>query len=102
MDILKDWITFRTECMRRELRFDLKKKRDRLHLITGLSKVLLNIDEAVRIIRRAETDEQVIADLMTAFSLDEIQAEYIANIKLRNLNKKYILNNVGEIAGYSE
>ena len=96
LDILKEWILFRTECVRRELNFDLKKKRDRLHLITGLSKVLLNIDEAVRIIRRAETDEQVIADLMKAFSLDEIQAEYIANIKLRNLNKKYILNNVQE------
>ena len=96
LDILKEWILFRTECVRRELNFDLKKKKDRLHLITGLSKVLLNIDEAVRIIRRAETDEQVISDLMRAFSLDEIQAEYIANIKLRNLNKKYILNNVQE------
>ncbi len=96
LDILKEWILFRTECVRRELNFELKKKKDRLHLITGLSKVLLNIDEAVRIIRRAETDEQVIADLMSAFSLDEIQAEYIANIKLRNLNKKYILNNVQE------
>ncbi len=96
LDILKEWILFRTECVRRELNFELKKKRDRLHLITGLSKVLLNIDEAVRIIRRAETDEQVITDLMSAFSLDEIQAEYIANIKLRNLNKKYILNNVQE------
>ncbi len=96
LDILKEWILFRTECVRRELNFDLKKKKDRLHLITGLSKVLLNIDEAVRIIRRAETDEQVITDLMSAFSLDEIQAEYIANIKLRNLNKKYILNNVQE------
>ncbi|MBE6629234.1 MAG: topoisomerase IV [Ruminococcaceae bacterium] len=96
LDILKEWILFRTECVRRELNFELKKKQDRLHLITGLSKVLLNIDEAVRIIRRAETDEQVISDLMRAFSLDEIQAEYIANIKLRNLNKKYILNNVQE------
>ena len=96
LDILKEWILFRTECVRRELNFELKKKKDRLHLITGLSKVLLNIDEAVRIIRRAETDEQVISDLMSAFSLDEIQAEYIANIKLRNLNKKYILNNVQE------
>ncbi len=96
LDILKEWILFRTECVRRELNFELKKKKDRLHLITGLSKVLLNIDEAVRIIRRAETDEQVISDLMRAFSLDEIQAEYIANIKLRNLNKKYILNNVQE------
>ena len=97
LDILKEWILFRTECVRRELNFELKKKKDRLHLITGLSKVLLNIDEAVRIIRRAETDEQVISDLMTAFSLDEIQAEYIAEIKLRNLNRQYIINRVQEI-----
>ncbi len=96
LDILKEWITFRTECVRRELRFDLKKKRDRLHLITGLSKVLLDIDKAIKIIRRAETDEQVITDLMAGFGIDEIQAEYISNIKLRNLNKNYILNNVRE------
>ncbi len=96
MDILKEWINFRTECMRRELRFDLGKKRDRLHLITGLSKVLLDIDKAIRIIRRAESDEQVIADLMAGFEIDQIQAEYISNIRLRNLNKNYILNNVRE------
>ena len=96
MDILKEWITFRTECVRRELRFDLKKKRDRLHLITGLSKVLLDIDKAVKIIRHSETDEQVLTDLMSGFGIDQIQADYIANIKLRNLNKNYILNNVKE------
>ncbi len=96
VDILKEWISFRTECMRRELRFDLGKKRDRLHLITGLSKVLLDIDKAIRIIRRAESDEQVIADLMEGFDIDQIQAEYISNIRLRNLNKNYILNNVRE------
>ncbi len=96
MDILKEWINFRTECMRRELRFDLGKKRDRLHLITGLSKVLLDIDKAIRIIRRAESDEQVIKDLMEGFDIDQVQAEYISNIRLRNLNKNYILNNVRE------
>ena len=96
MDILKEWITFRTECIRRELLFDLGKKRERLHLITGLSKVLLDIDKAIRIIRRAESDEQVIADLMEGFDIDQVQAEYISNIRLRNLNKNYILNNVRE------
>ncbi len=95
-DILREWITFRTECVRRELRFDLKKKQDRLHLITGLSKVLLDIDKAIKIIRHAESDELVITDLMAGFGIDRIQAEYISNIKLRNLNKTYILNNVKE------
>ncbi|MBO5355326.1 MAG: topoisomerase IV [Clostridia bacterium] len=97
VDILKEWILFRTECVRRELRFDLQKKKDRHHLLTALGKVLLDVDKAVRIIRKSETDEQVITDLMTGFEIDEKQAEYIANIKLRNLNKKYMLNCVQEI-----
>ena len=97
VDILKEWILFRTECVRRELRFDLQKKKDRLHLIKALGKVLLDIDKAVRIIRKAETDEQVITDLIAGFEIDQIQAEYIANIKLRNLNKKYMLNCIQEI-----
>lgn len=97
VDILKEWILFRTECVRRELRFDLQKKKDRLHLIKALGKVLLDIDKAVRIIRKAETDEQVIADLIAGFEIDQTQAEYIANIKLRNLNKKYMLNCIQEI-----
>ena len=96
LDILKEWIAFRTGCVRRELNFDLKKKRERLHLITGLSKVLLDIDKAVRIIRGAESDEQVLTDLMAGFGIDRVQADYIANIRLRNLNKNYILNNVRE------
>ena len=97
IDILKEWIVFRTECVRRELNFTLQKKKDRLHLIMALGKVLLDIDKAVRIIRKAETDEQVITDLMSGFGIDEMQAEYIANIKLRNLNKKYILNCIQEM-----
>ena len=96
VDILKEWIIFRIGCVKRELNFDMKKKRDRLHLITGLSKVLLDIDKAIKIIRHAETDEQVISDLMAGFGIDQVQAEYISNIKLRNLNKNYILNNVRE------
>ena len=97
VDILKEWILFRTECVRRELKFDLAKKKDRLHLIMALGKVLLDIDKAVRIIRHAESDEQVIPELMTGFEIDRVQAEYIANIKLRNLNKKYILNCIQEM-----
>ena len=97
VDILKEWIVFRTECVRRELNFTLQKKKDRLHLMMALATVLLDIDKAVRIIRKAETDEQVITDLMQGFGIDEVQADYIANIKLRNLNKKYILNCVQEM-----
>ena len=97
VDILKEWIVFRTECVRRELNFDLGKKKDRLHLIMALGKVLLDIDKAIRIIRHAETDEQVIPELMEGFGIDRVQSEYIANIKLRNLNKKYILNCIQEM-----
>ncbi|MBE6690948.1 MAG: topoisomerase IV [Ruminococcaceae bacterium] len=97
VDILKEWILFRTGCVRRELNFDLRKKKDRHHLLMALGKVLLDVDKAVRIIRRAESDEQVIPDLMNGFGIDQVQAEYIANIKLRNLNKKYMLNCVQEI-----
>ncbi len=97
VDILKEWILFRTECVRRELKFDLVKKKDRLHLIMALGKVLLDIDKAVRIIRHTESDEQVIPELMSGFEIDRVQAEYIANIKLRNLNKKYILNCIQEM-----
>ena len=97
VDILKEWITFRIECVRRELRFDLKEKRDRLHLVTGLGKILLDIDKAVRIIRHAESDDQVVPELMRGFGIDQVQADYIANIKLRNLNKKYIVNCIQEM-----
>ncbi|MBE6604754.1 MAG: topoisomerase IV [Ruminococcaceae bacterium] len=97
VDILKEWIRFRTACVRRELCFDLKKKQDRLHLVTGLGKILLDIDKAVRIIRQTESDDLVVPELMRGFTIDEMQAEYIANIKLRNLNKKYIINCIQEI-----
>ena len=98
VDILREWILFRTECVRRELRFDLKKKLDRRHLVEGLAKILLDVDKAIRIIRGADSDEAVIPALMQGFGIDEIQAEYIANIKLRNLNKKYMVNCIEEMA----
>ena len=97
VDILKEWISFRVGCVRRELSFDLKKKKDRLHLVTGLGKILLDIDKAVRIIRHAESDDQVVPELMRGFGIDQLQADYIANIKLRNLNKKYIVNCISEM-----
>ena len=97
VDMLKEWIKFRLSCVKRELQFDLKKKKDKLHLLMGLAKILLDIDKAIRIIRHTEKEEDVIPNLMAGFSIDEIQAEYIAEIKLRNLNKQYIINRITEI-----
>jgi DNA gyrase subunit A len=97
--IIKEWIKFRLECLKRELRFDLKKKKDKLHLLLGLGKILLDIDKAIKIIRHTEKEEDVIPNLMSGFGIDEIQADYIAEIKLRNLNKQYIINRINEIEG---
>lgn len=97
LEILSEWIRFRMTCLRRELSFDLKKKEDKLHLLLGLGKILLDIDKAIKIIRHTEKEEDVIPNLMTGFGIDQIQAEYIAEIKLRNLNKQYIINRVNEI-----
>ena len=99
VEILQEWIKFRIQCLSRELEFDLGKKRDKLHLLLGLGKILLDIDKAIRIIRHTEKEEDVIPNLMSGFGIDEIQAEYIADIKLRNLNKQYIINRINEIEG---
>jgi DNA gyrase subunit A len=99
IEILTEWIKFRMECCRRELNFDLKKKEDKLHLLMGLAKILLNIDKAIAIIRGTEKDADVVPNLMKGFDIDERQAEFIADIKLRNLNREYILNRVSEIEG---
>ena len=96
-DLLIEWIKFRTVCVRRELTYELGEKKDQLHLLLALGKILLDIDKAIRIIRRTEKEEQVIPNLMEGFTIDQIQAEYIANIKLRNLNRQYILNKIAEI-----
>ncbi len=98
-EIIKEWIKFRLSCLKRELSFDLKKKKDKLHLLLGLGKILLDIDKAIKIIRHTEKEEEVIPNLMAGFGIDEIQAEYIAEIKLRNLNKQYIINRINEIEG---
>jgi len=97
IDIISEWIDFRKACLSRELRFDLGKKRDKLHLLLGLGKILLDIDKAIRIIRKTEKEEDVIPNLCEGFSIDEIQANYIAEIKLRNLNREYIINRISEI-----
>ena len=99
VDIIKEWIRFRMNCVRRELEFDLGKKRDKLHLLLGLGKILLDIDKAIKIIRHTEKEEDVIPNLMDGFGIDKIQAEYICEIKLRNLNKEYIINRINEIEG---
>ncbi len=96
-DILLHWIDFRMGCVKNSLKYDIKKKSDRLHLLTGLKKILLDIDKAVSIIRRTEREQDVVPNLMDGFGIDEIQAEYIAEIKLRNLNREYILNKTAEI-----
>ena len=98
-EILSEWIIFRMDCVRRELNFDLKKKNDKLHLLRALGQILLDIDKAIKIIRHTENEDDVIPNLMAGFSIDKIQAEYIAEIKLRNLNKQYILNRISEING---
>ncbi len=96
-EILTEWIKFRLDCLRREIEFDLGKKRDKLHLLLALGKILLDIDKAIRIIRKTEKEEDVVPNLMAGFEIDEIQANYIAEIKLRNLNRQYILNRISEI-----
>ena len=99
IEILTEWIRFRLICLRRELEFDLQKKKDKLHLLLALGKILLDIDKAIRIIRKTEKDEEVVPNLMKGFEIDEVQANYIADIKLRNLNREYILNRIADIEG---
>ncbi|MBP5349833.1 MAG: topoisomerase IV, partial [Clostridia bacterium] len=96
--ILLAWIDFRIACIRREMIFDLDKKKDKLHLLMGLGSILLDLDRAIRIIRNTEDEKQVIPNLMEAFHLSEKQAEYIAEIKLRHLNREYIRQRIEEIA----
>ena len=97
LEILDHWIQFRMDCIRRKSEFDIKKKSETLHLLTGLSKILLDIDKALRIVRGTEQESQVVPNLMKGFTIDNIQAEYIAEIKLRNLNREYILKQTSDI-----
>ncbi len=95
-EILLEWTDFRRGCLKRGMTFDIKKKKDQLHLLEGLGKILLDIDKAIKIIRGTEDDREVVPNLMIGFGIDEIQAEFVADIKLRNLNKNYILNKISE------
>lgn len=96
-DILLSWHKFRVGCVRRRYNFDLKKKKDRLHLLNALKKIMLDIDRAIKIIRETEDEEEVVTNLMIGFGIDKVQAEFVAEIKLRHLNKEYILNKTNEI-----
>ncbi len=96
-ELLNEWIDFRTECIRRRTAFDLKRATDRLHLLRGLEKILLDIDKAIKIIRNTDEESEVVPNLMIGFKIDKIQAEYVAEIKLRHLNKEYILKRLQDI-----
>lgn len=96
-DLLLEWIAFRSECVRRRVYFDLSKAKERLHLLEGLQKILLDIDKAIRIIRSTEEESEVVPNLMIGFGIDKIQAEYVAEIKLRHLNREYILKRTKDI-----
>ena len=95
-EILDEWTAWRTECVRRKVHYDLQKKKQKLHLLRGLRKILLDIDWAIAIIRDTEEDAEVIPNLMIGFGIDEVQADFIAEIKLRNINKEHILKRLQE------
>ncbi len=96
-DIICEWLRFRKNCIKRGIRFDIDKKNAKLHLLKGLEKILLDIDKAVKIVRETDEEQLVVPNLMEGFDIDEIQAEFVAEIKLRNLNKEHILKRIAEI-----
>ena len=96
-ELLTEWGMFRQECVRRRVAFELARKRDKLHLLTGLSKILLDIDKAIRIVRETAVETEVIPNLMIGFGIDKIQAEYVAELRLRNLNREHILRRLEEL-----
>ena len=96
-EIISEWVAFREECVRRRVYFKLSKAKDRLHLLKGLEKILLDIDKAIKIVRETDDESQVVPNLMIGFGIDEIQAEYVAEIKLRHLNREYILKRTADI-----
>ncbi len=96
-EILNEWLAFRLGCITRRIEFNLAKKRKQLHLLKGLSKILLDIDKAIKIVRETENEADVVPNLMIGFGIDEVQAEYVAEIKLRHLNREYILKRINDI-----
>ena len=96
--LLDEWIAFRMECVRRRTYFDLSKARDKLHLLKGLEKILLDIDKAIAIVRETDEEAEVVPNLMIGFGIDQIQAEYVAEIKLRHLNREYIVKRLADVS----
>ncbi len=96
--ILEEWVAYRRECIRRRLCYELEQKRQKLHLLRGLEKILLDIDKAITIVRQTEQEREVVPNLMIGFGIDQIQAEYVAEIRLRHLNREYIVGRTNEIA----
>ncbi|HBJ25159.1 MAG TPA: topoisomerase IV, partial [Ruminococcaceae bacterium] len=90
-EILNEWTIFRRSCVKRRVAFDLKKKKEKLHLLNGLKKILMDIDYAIKLIRETDEESEVVPNLMIGFGIDEVQAEYVAEIKLRHINREYIL-----------
>ena len=101
-ELLDEWCAWRTECVRRRVYFVMSKKKDKLHLLKGLKRILLDIDKAIRIIRETEAEADVVPNLMIGFGIDQVQAEYVAEIKLRNINKEYILKRVEETSALQD
>lgn len=96
-EILDEWVKFRLNCLKRQIAFDINKKSEKMHLLEGLATILLDIDKAIKIIRDTEEDKEVIPNLMNGFHIDELQADFIAEIKLRSLNKEYIIKRTSEL-----
>ena len=101
-ELLDEWCAWRTECVRRRVYFVMSKKKDKLHLLKGLKRILLDIDKAIKIIRETEAEADVVPNLMIGFGIDQVQAEYVAEIKLRNINKEYILKRVEETSALQD
>ena len=101
-EILEEWTAWRTDCVKRRIYFQIQKKEERLHLLKGLERILLDIDKAIAIIRETEMEDEVIPNLMIGFGIDEVQANYVAEIKLRNINKEYILKQTRAISQLEE
>ena len=96
-EILEEWVAWRMESVRRRIYYSMNKKKEKLHLLKGLRRILLDIDRAIKIIRETEEDDQVVPNLMIGFGIDQVQAEYVADIRLRNINKEYILRRTQEV-----
>ena len=102
VEILTEWTAWRTDCVKRRVYYILNRKKEKLHLLQGLKRILLDIDKAIRIIRETEEEAEVVPNLMIGFGIDQVQAEYVAEIKLRNINKEYILKRVQETAALAD